>query len=141
MYFNLPSLGTVAEVAARVGEEIIDDLDVAQCQSFLDLASAQVRHHGDSWENPVLAPAVARAITIEAAARGYLNPAGYSVERGDMITFTRADPFALGSMLTETEIAMLRVYSTRGGLYSVLLVRDVSISDVVPGDTGGVGIA
>ncbi len=134
--FFLPALGTVAEVAARVGEEIVDDLDIAQCQSFLDLASAQVRHHGDTWENPVLAPAVARAITIEAAARGYLNPAGYQVERGDMITFTRSDPFAVGSMLTETEVAMLRRYSTRGGLHSILLVRDVSVSDVVASDNG-----
>jgi hypothetical protein len=129
--FLLPALGTVAEVAARVGEEIVDDIDVAQCQMFLDLASAQVRHHGDAWTNPVLAPALARAVTIEAAARGYLNPAGYQVERGDMITFTRADPFAVGSMLTETEIAMLRRYSTRGGLHSVLLVRDVMIADTV----------
>ncbi len=132
----LPAFAKVEDIAKHIGDDFMDwdELDRAQCQSILDIVSTQIRFHGAAWEDPILAPHIARAICVEATARGFQNPAGFSVERGDMITFTRSDPFALGSMLTDNEIAMLRTFSARGGFYSILMVRDVRIDDVVPSE-------
>jgi hypothetical protein len=134
--FVLPGFVKPKDVARHIGDNIEewDEIDLAQCQSIIDIVSAQVRFYGTSWTDPILAPQMARAICLEASARGFQNPGGFSVERGDMITLTRSDPFALGSALTETEIAILGSYSQRGGFHSILMVRDVMISDVMPSE-------
>ena len=121
------SLATVDEVADRVGEEITDPTDVAMVRSLLRLVSAQVRHHGAPWADPILAPDVVRAVTIEAAARGYLNPEGFSLERGDEITFQREDSFAVGATLTRDEIKMIRAAAGKHGMYAVRIQRDVMV--------------
>lgn len=127
----IDSLATVQDVADRVGEEITDPGDIRLAEVLLRIVSAQVRHYGGDWMDPILAPDVATAITIEAAARGYLNPEGFKLERGDEITFDRHAIFAAGPTLTPYEIVAVRQQAGKSGLTSVLMVRDVTVTDAL----------
>lgn len=118
----MAALATVAQLSARVGEPIIEPEDVALAESVLGEASENVRFHGrQSWPYASDAPAMAIAITVAAASRGYQNPAGFDMERGDMVTFNRGKNYVAGCELTAGEIAALRTLGGRGGLRSVPL--------------------
>lgn len=113
-------LATPEQVSARIGEPIESDEEIALAEAMLMEASAWVRHHGgQSWPLSELAPGVAVAITAAAASRGYMNPAGYDMERGDMSTFNRIAEYAAGTQLTKAEIAMLKPFNRQGGFVSV----------------------
>lgn len=116
-------LATVERLAARVGEPIASTEDIALAEEVLAEASALVRHYGRAWPDPSTAPAVATAITVAAAARGYLNPAGMQMERSDSATFNRHDEYASGCSLTRSEIAALKEYNLSGGLASIGFVN------------------
>ena len=70
------------------------------------------------------APEVAVAITAAAASRGYMNPAGYDMERSDMSTFNRIPEYASGTQLTSSEIQMLKPFNRKGGVISVGLTNN-----------------
>ena len=108
-------LGTVAEVAARVGESITEAEDVALANSMLREASAYVRLYGLPWEDPEAAPDIARTIAVSAAARGYQNPAGAKLERGDAVSIDIDVDYRKGAALTAGEITMLRMVSSKVG--------------------------
>ena len=117
-------LATPELVSARVGEPIESEEEISLAGAMLMEASAWVRHYGGQpWPTMEVAPAVAVAITAAAAARGYLNPAGFDMERGDMSTFNRVREYAAGTQLTTSEIAMLKPYNRRAGLVGVSLVN------------------
>lgn len=115
----MEALATVDAVAARIGEEITEDQDVKLANSVLAEASEWARFYGDPTWGPSTAPALAVTIVVAAAARGYLNPSGYDMERGDMVTFGRADAYASGAALTTGEIAVLKTLARAAGLRSV----------------------
>lgn len=118
-------LATPEQVAARVGEPIESAEEIALAEAMLMEASAWVRHYGgQSWAVSNVVPGVAVAITAAAAARGYMNPAGYDMERGDMSTFNRIAEYAAGTQLTKAEIAMLKPFNRQGGVVSVSAVND-----------------
>jgi hypothetical protein len=113
-------LATREQVAARSTEEIVTADEIALADAMLAEASAWVRHHGGrAWPTMAEAPEVAVAITAAAASRGYMNPAGFDMERSDMSTFNRIPEYAAGTQLTKSEIAMLKPFSRRGGIVSV----------------------
>lgn len=113
-------LATVEQVSARSAEAIETEEEISLAKAMLDEASAWVRHHGgQAWPTAASAPAVAIAITAAAASRGYMNPSGYDMERGDMSTFNRGSEFAAGTQLTRSEIAMLKPFNRRGGVVSM----------------------
>ena len=113
-------LATVAQVSARVTEPIESDEEIALAEAMLWEASAWVRHYGgQAWPAMANAPEVAAVITAAAASRGYMNPAGFDMERGDMATFNRIPEYAAGTQLTQSEIAMLTKFKRRPGLMSV----------------------
>lgn len=117
-------LATVAQVSARVTEPIESDEELALAEAMLWEASAWVRHYsGQSWPTQDKAPEVAVAITAAAASRGYMNPAGFDMERGDMATFNRIPEYAAGTQLTKSEIAMLSKFNRRGGIVSVSMTN------------------
>jgi hypothetical protein len=122
------NLATVADIADAVNEEITDQGDIAMVNSILRVVSAHVRHYGQEWPDPILAPEIAVAITIQATTRGYLNPEGFKLERGDEITFDRSDIFAAGATLTAAEIKACRQAAGKSGWYSVLMQRDVTVT-------------
>lgn len=111
-------LGTVSEVAARVGEPITSPEDVALASSMLKEASAYVRLYGLPWEDPEAAPDIARTIAVAAAARGYQNPSGLKMERGDAVSIDVDTDYRKGAALTAGEIAMLRMASSKVGKVS-----------------------
>lgn len=112
-------LASVERLAARVGEPIVSAEEIALAEEVLAEASALVRHYGRAWPDPETTPAVATSITVAAAARGYLNPAGFQMERSDMATFNRIDEYASGCSLTRAEISALKEYNLSGGITSV----------------------
>lgn len=113
-------LATVDHVRARTAESIETAEELALADAMLLEASAWVRHYGGmSWPTRSVAPEVAVAITAAAAARGFLNPAGFDMERSDMSTFNRIPEYAAGTQLSKSEIAMLRPFNRRGGVVSV----------------------
>ena len=113
-------LATVEQVSARTTEEISSEDELALANAMLFEASAWVRYPGgQTWLSADPAPAVAVAITAAAASRGYMNPAGFDMERGDMSTFNRNAEFAAGTQLTRSEIQMLKPFNRSGGIVSV----------------------
>ena len=126
-------LGTVARVAARVGEPITDPLDIALAEEMLEEASAQVRLYGLPWVDPATAPAIAVTTAIAAAARGYQNPSGVKLERGDAVSLDIDVDYRKGAALTAGEIRMIQMAAnTRGRVTSIPLTnpdRFVATSD------------
>ena len=113
-------LATVEHVRARTAESIETAEELALADAMLLEASAWVRHHGGmAWPTMDVAPELAVAITAAAAARGYLNPGGFDMERSDMSTFDRHPEYAAGTQLSKSEIAMLKPFNRRGGVVSV----------------------
>lgn len=97
-------LATIERLAARIGEPITSEEDIALANEVLVEASNWVRSYGLPWPNPQTAPGLAVSITIAAAARGYQNPAGYESERAEVVTLGRADDYSKGTELTAAEI-------------------------------------
>jgi len=125
-------LGTVAKVAARVGETIATPEEIGLANAMLEEASAQVRFYGLPWEDPDAAPAVAVTIAVAAAARGYQNPSGLKMERGDAVSIDVDIDYRKGATLTPGEITMLKTFSSRGRVISIPLSnpdRFVATSD------------
>jgi len=126
-------LGTVARVAARVGEPITEASDIALATEMLEEASAQVRLYGLPWVDPATAPAIAVTTAIAAAARGYQNPGGLKMERGDAVTLDVDIDYRKGAALTAGEIKMIQMAAnTRGRVTSIPLTnpdRFVATSD------------
>lgn len=126
-------LGTVPKVAARVGETITTPEEIGLATAMLEEASAQVRFYGLPWEDPAVAPAVAVTITVAAAARGYQNPGGLKMERGDAVSIDVDIDYRKGASLTAGEITMLKSFSARGRITSIPLTnpdRFIAASDV-----------
>lgn len=123
---SLP-LATIERLSARVAEPIESEEELALAREVLEAASDEVRHYGRNWLTPEDAPAVAITITVAAAARGYINPSGLSMERSDAVTFNRTDEFASGTALTKSEQKILKVYSRRGGITSTSMYSDVAL--------------
>lgn len=113
-------LSSVEEVAAKTGEEIASTQDIALANSMIEAASAQVRLFGQAWPQRATSPQIAQVITTAAAARGYLNPSGYSLERSDSVTLQRAEMYAADVELTPHEKAMLR--QSAGGIATITSV-------------------
>lgn len=118
----MPALATVGQVAARIGEPISSAEDVQLAASVLNEASEQVRFFAQQpyWTSET-APPVAVAITVAAAARGFLNPSGFDNERGDMVTFSRTKEYVSGAALTAQEITIIKALGRMGNVRSVSL--------------------
>ncbi|MDN6377682.1 MAG: hypothetical protein L0K10_01900 [Brevibacterium aurantiacum] len=101
-------LSSIEEVAAKTGEEIVGDQEIALANAMIEAASAQVRVFGQAWPEKASAPHIAQVVTTAAAARGFLNPSGFSMERSDSVTLQRADMYAADVELTPYEKSMLR---------------------------------
>lgn len=118
----MPALASVAQVAARIGEPITEADDVQLAVACLNEASEQIRHYAQQpYWTAESAPAVAVTIAVAAAARGVLNPSGFDMERGDMVTFNRGKDYASGASLTPQEITIVRALGRSGNVRSASL--------------------
>lgn len=118
----MPALATVGHIAARIGEPITAPEDVKLAEAVLDEASEQIRHYAQQpyWTADT-APPVAVTIAVAAAARGFLNPSGFDMERGDMVTFNRSKDYVSGAALTAQEITIVKALGRSGNVRSVSL--------------------
>ena len=109
------ALATPEQLSGKVGEAIESPEELALAQEMLESASNWVRFYAgqDGW-NMVNAPALAVTIAIAAAARGYLNPAGYLEERADINFVKRAPGWANEAKLFPDEIDALREFKSDG---------------------------
>jgi hypothetical protein len=116
----VPALGTVAQIAARIGEPITAPEDIQLAVAVLEEASEQIRHYAQQpyWTSET-APPVAVTIAVAAAARGYLNPSGFDSERGDMVQFNRNKDYVSGANLTPQEITIIKALGRTGNVRSV----------------------
>lgn len=111
-------------IAARIGEPITETTDVLLAESVILEASNQVRFYANQpdWTMSTAHP-LAVTIVVAAAARGFLNPSGYDMERGDMVTFNRDKKYVSGADLTTQEIADVRMMGRRGNIRSAGLTN------------------
>lgn len=98
-------------LAARIGEPIETEEDMALAEASLSAAWDWVRLYGKPEWSPdeYGTPGIAQTIALSAASRAYQNPAGYTMERADSVTFNRHDTFAQGAELTRAEISALKL--------------------------------
>ncbi len=118
----MPALGTVAQIAARIGEPILEPEEIQLAVAVLEEASEQIRHYAQQpYWTAETAPPVAVTIAVAAAARGFLNPAGMDMERGDMVTFNRGKEYVAGAALTPQEITIVKALGRTGNVRSASL--------------------
>lgn len=99
---------TLDDLRARTGEDITEEREIKLADTLIKRASASVRAAArQAWPDPATAPDNALTIALEAASRGYLNPAYWDTERADAMDFGRSDIGANGIELTKSEKAEL----------------------------------
>jgi len=157
-----PPLATVADLAVRVQETIASNDPLAVY--FMRAASATVRLYADqNWVTDdgtalLNVPDVAHDITVEVAARVWMNPEGNTQETAGPFTERRPEQFADSFFLTGTEkskLAALRpgglsglwtLQQTKGESYFPYLEVPVSpqpgesVPYYVPGTPGAQGL-
>lgn len=124
-----PPLATVADLAIRVQETIADADPLAVY--FMRAASATVRAYvGKNWVNTagdalVDVPDVVHDITVEVAARVWMNPEGNTQETAGPFTERRPELYADSFFLTGTEKSKLGAMrsSGLGGLWTIQQTR------------------
>ena len=131
-------LASVEDLAERVGEPINTPEDIAMANRMLRYASSQARQAGSLGWTAAFAPDVVVDVVLEAAARGFLNPSGLQMERGDMLSLQRDRDFAKAARLTKEELALIRgSFYGGGGLSSIVLSRPDVMSNQAIMDFGG----
>lgn len=136
----MPALATVGQIAARIGEPITTAEDVQLAVASLTEASEQIRYYArqPNWTAET-APPVAVTIAVAAAARGYLNPSGFNLERGDMVTLKRPEEYTSGCALTSVEITIVKALGHRGNVRALGVAKTdspVARSRMQPRDRG-----
>lgn len=116
---------SVADVERRVNEPITAAADIETVEALLEIVSEDIRAYGSPWPEPLLAPRLCHTTAMKAAARGWLNLAGYTMERSDMLTLQRSDAYADGEALTRAEIKAIERIAGVGAFYSVPVLRPV----------------
>jgi len=123
-------LVTVRELSDYINEPIDTDEDQAQATQYIRAASAKVRAAGDATWTRWNCPEIAWTVALEAAARGYQNPAGLDVERADTLNLSRHDMFAVGTTLTKEERELLAAETGSGqGIISVSFYRPDTMTE------------
>lgn len=107
-------LASIDRLAGRVPDGIVTEDEQRLAYEMLADASEEVRAHGRQWTSSDV-PAGVINIVLRAAARGYMNPSGYTEERGDSVTLRRDGAYSRGAELTPDEIRRVKIISSRSG--------------------------
>ena len=122
-------LASPEEVAAFSDEAWpLNEQDMKLAEACIVAASNLARFHaGQTWETLQETPPVISTIVVKAASKGFLNPAGFQMERGDAVTFNRQDMFASGVQFDAQDMMILRSFKPKGTLFSVGLTNSEAI--------------
>jgi hypothetical protein len=128
-----PSLASVADMEARLGHTIDDPAEVARAQALLDDASALVRFETNQSfvdETGALVtdlPDIVVTITVNAALRGWYNPAGIESAQLGAVSVRYG-----AAWLTSTERQQLGLM-TRGNMSQATLIGSFGFEGGVSG--------
>lgn len=101
---------------SRLPEPIETSEEIALADEMLSDASAEARLHGNQMWTPESVPSGVVNIILRAAARGYMNPAGFTDEAADSTRFSRGEEYAQGAAFTPAEIRAVRGFAKRSGI-------------------------
>lgn len=118
-------LASPEEVAAFSDEAWpLSEQDMKLAEACIVAASNLARFHaGQDWFSRTEAPPVINTIVVKAASKGFMNPGGFQMERGDAVTFNRLDDFASGVSFDAQDMMILRSFKREATLYSVATVN------------------
>lgn len=118
-------LATMGRLAARLPEPIETPEEKGLALEMLSDATEEARTHGNpSWTRSSAPPGVIN-IVLKAAARGYMNPSGYTEEAADSARLKRGADYVRGAEFTDTEIRRIRALAEfRGVTYSTSTRND-----------------
>lgn len=118
-------LASPEEVAAFSDEEWpLSEQNMKLAEACIVAASNLARFHaGQDWPTRAEAPPVINTIVVKAASKGFMNPGGFQMERGDAVTFNRLDDFASGVTFDAQDMMILRSFKRDATVYSVATVN------------------
>lgn len=127
----LPPLASESDLAAWVGQTI--ESDDPRAGAVLSAASALVRSYaGQEWADEV--PDVVTAVTVQVAARVWLNPNGAVSAAIDDGALRWSEASAAGLYLTEADKAVLGTYQEAGessGLGTLSMAGGSMLDDTI----------
>lgn len=118
-------LASTEEVAALADEAWpLSEQDMKLAEACIVAASNLARYHaGQAWATRGEAPPVVNTIVVKAATKGFMNPGGFQMERGDAVTFNRLDDFASGVKFDAQDMVILKSFNRSATLHSVAMVN------------------
>lgn len=122
-------LASPEEVAAFTDEAWpLSEQDLKLAEACITAASNLARFHaGQNWPVRTEAPPVVSTIVVKAAAKGFMNPGGFQMERGDAVTFNRLEDFAAGVRFDAQDMVILKSFNKTATLHSVAMVNPESL--------------
>jgi len=129
-------LASPEEVAALADEAWpLSEQDMKLAEACIVAASNLARFHaGQQWTLRDEAPPVVNTIVVKAATKGFMNPAGFQMERGDAVTFNRLDDFASGVKFDAQDMVILKSFNTSATIHSMAMVNPESLIPRSMGD-------
>lgn len=116
-------LATRERLASRLPEPIETPEEIALADEMLSDASADARLYGNQMWTAETVPSGVVNIVLRAAARGYMNPAGFSDEAADSTRFSRDSAYSQGAAFTQAEIQAVKRAAKRHGVAYVQTTR------------------
>lgn len=110
------SLAPLSKLESRLPEPLETEQEIALAEEMLSDASAEARLHGNQLWTVDTVPSGVVNIILKAAARGYMNPAGFETEAADGTRLSRRREYAMGTTFTRPEINAVRGFAKRSGI-------------------------
>lgn len=110
------SLAPLSKLESRLPEPLETEQEIALAEEMLSDASAEARLYGNQLWTVDTVPSGVVNIILKAAARGYMNPAGFESEAADGTRFGRRPEYAMGTTFTRAEINAVRGFAKRSGI-------------------------
>lgn len=110
------SLAPLEKLESRLPEPLETEQEVKLAEEMLSDASAEARLHGNQLWTVESVPSGVVNIILKAAARGFMNPAGFETEAADGTRFGRRPEYAMGTAFTQAEIRAVRGFAKRSGI-------------------------
>lgn len=109
-------LAPISRLESRLPLRPETEQEVSLAEEMLSDASAEARLHGNQQWTVETVPSGVVNIILKAAARGYMNPSGFSDEAADGTRFSRDAAYSQGATFTQAEVRAVRGFAKRSGI-------------------------